>query len=176
MINGAGLGEALKIPLIHGSAKQTFRKMEPLLQHWQMNDYLYHFLSDDEALQAEIQFILSQLVLLSMSAIGISLCAFFLLLQSLKIFFTRYQRRFIVRRLYGTGLWRTYQEYWRFFLVTWVVQFGCLVLVTAWLASSLFPIIFAITLALCLLEMLISAFLFYRIERRNVSRFLKKEW
>ena len=175
MTNGAGLGEALKIPLIHGSAKQTFRKMEPLLQHWQMNDYLYHFLSDDEALQAEIQFILSQLVLLSMSAIGISLCAFFLLLQSLKIFFTRYQRRFIVRRLYGTGLWRTYQEYWRFFLVTWLGQFVLSYLI-AWLTESSLFIFLFITLALCLLEMMISAFLFYRIERRNVSRFLKKEW
>ena len=176
MINGGGLGEALKIPLIHGSAKQTYRKIEPLLQHLQLNDYLHQFLTDDEAIQAQIQVIQGQLVLVMIGALGISLCAFFLLVQSLKIFFTRYQRRFIVRRLYGIGLWRTYQEYWRFFLVTWVVQLGCLVLVIAWLASSLLPIFLVITLALCLLEMLISAFLFFRFERRHVSRYLKKEW
>ena len=176
MINGAGLGEALKIPLIHGSAKQTYRKIEPLLQHLQLNDYLHQFLTDDEAIQAQIQVIQDQLASVMIAALGISLCAYFLLVQSLKIFFTRYQRRFIVRRLYGIGLWRTYQEYWRFFLVTWVVQLGCLVLVIAWLASSLLPIFLVITLALCLLEMLISAFFFFRFERRNVSRYLKKEW
>ncbi len=176
MTNGGGLDEALKIPLIHGSAKQTYRKIEPLLQHLQLNDNLYHFLSDDEAIQAQIQVIQDQLASVMIAALGISLCAYFLLVQSLKIFFTRYQRRFIVRRLYGIGLWRTYQEYWRFFLVTWVVQLGCLVLVIAWLASSLLPIFLVITLALCLLEMLISAFFFFRFERRNVSRYLKKEW
>ncbi|WP_202951812.1 DUF1430 domain-containing protein [Desulfitobacterium sp. PCE1] len=60
---------------------------------------------------------------LMLTSLGLLVVLLLLVVQNLSIFFNKYQRKFIVRRLFGTGFFRTYKEYIGLFAATWLVQF-----------------------------------------------------
>lgn len=121
-ILGGGCTDPLKMRLIDRDAALTYRTLEPELKRLKLDDNLKHLITIDQyVLQQiyELQKGMNQLWLISLGLISGLL---FLVVQNLSIFFNKYQRKFVVRRLFGTGFFRTYKEYILLFSATWAFQ------------------------------------------------------
>ncbi len=105
--------------------------------------------------------------------------------QNLTIFFTKYHRQFLVRRLWGAGLIRTYREYGRYFVASWLLQGGlCWLIIRAQAAQTSpgatpgvlapGPHVLAIGALLMILEAGGTSLLLLRRERRNMAQAIKE--
>lgn len=122
MINGGGGTDPLKVRLINRDTALTLRTLEPELKRLKLDDNLKHLITVDQYVLQQIYDLqkgMNQLLLMSLGLISGLL---FLVVQNLIIFFNKYQRKFVVRRLFGTGFFRTYKEYILLFSATWAFQ------------------------------------------------------
>lgn len=137
MMTGGGGRDPLKVKLINRDSEETLKTLEPELKRLKLDDNLTSLVSVDQYVLEQIYDLQKQRNQLLYISLGLVAGLLVLVVQNLSVFFSKYQRRFIVRRLFGTGFFRTYKEYMWLLTATWVIQIGTCFLVNSGLASSL---------------------------------------
>lgn len=168
-ILGNGCTDPLKIRLINRDPALTNQILKPELVMLKLDDNLKHLVSADQFFLQQIYDLQKQMKLLVLIGLGLIAGLLILVTQNLAIFFSKNQRKFIVRRLFGTGFFRTYKEYILLFSVTWAIQ----ILVSAILNKELDIKLFAMAALLMLVELAASVITFMLIEQRNKLKVLK---
>lgn len=121
-ILGSGYRDPLKMRLLNRDAALTYRALEPELQRLKLDDNLKHLVTVDQFVLQEIYNLQRGMNELWLISLGLLAGLLILVVQNLIIFFSKYQRKFIVRRLFGTDFFRTYREYILLFSATWALQ------------------------------------------------------
>lgn len=123
MVSGGGGTEALKIRLIDGSTRLTMHRLEPYLKKYHLRHSLRHLVTVDQFILQQVYNLQQSLDIVVFVVLGLLAGLLVLITQNLALFFHRHRRRFVVRRLFGAGILRTYKEYIPWFLGTWALQF-----------------------------------------------------
>lgn len=173
MTNGSGVAENLKVPLAHGNPKETYQAIEQDLTRLQLSHYLTQIVTIPHSIQLQISTLGRQMRVFLGVALALFLSSLFLVLQNLSIIFSRYQKRFLVKRIFGISLIRAYREYWIYFLSSWVGQL-LIVAVISKLQGASVSVSIGIGLVILLLELLVSAIALIPVERRNQAKALKR--
>lgn len=183
MITGSGASEALKVKLIQGNTTLTLQKLQPELKKVGLTGNLKYLITINQFVLQQIYTIQKQIDVVILTAVGLIIGLLLLVAQNLSIFFHNHQRRFIVRRLFGIGFFRTYKEYIWLFSGTWVLQIGIGFLLKN---SSIFsspgngPVqipskyFLSVALGLIVFELVVSIIVLVFIERRNKVKVLKE--
>jgi bacteriocin-associated integral membrane protein len=120
-ILGGGGSDPLKVKLVDRDSSVTYKLLEPELKELKVDDNLRHLITIDQQILENI-YRISTAIQETLLMILALLCGWLvLMIQNLIIFFNKYQRPFVVRRLFGLGFIRTYKEFWLLFLMTWSV-------------------------------------------------------
>lgn len=194
MMTGGGGRDPLKVKLINRDSEQTFKTLEPVLKRLKLDDNLTSLISVDQYVLEQIYDLQKQRKQLLFISLGLVAGLLVLVVQNLSVFFSKYQRRFIVRRLFGTGFFRTYKEYMWLLTATWVIQISICFLLNSGLASSLLQTagsvfavassinnamgssdinVLAIGIGVTAIEFATSVLALFVIERRNKVKILK---
>jgi bacteriocin-associated integral membrane protein len=121
-ILGTGANDPIKMKLIDRDARLTYQTILPELKRLKLDDNIQQLVMVDQLVLQEIyrlQEYMNQVILVSL---GLLTALLLLVLQNLIIFFSKNQYRFVVRRLFGIGFFRTYKEYFWLFSGTWILQ------------------------------------------------------
>ncbi|WP_258073075.1 DUF1430 domain-containing protein [Brevibacillus laterosporus] len=137
MMTGGGGRDPLKVKLINRDSQQTLKALEPELKRLELDDNLTNLIAVDQYVLEQIYDLQKQRNQLLFISFGLVAGLLVLVVQNLSLFFSKYQRRFIVRRLFGADFFKTYKEYMWLLTVTWVIQIGICFLINNGLASSL---------------------------------------
>jgi putative ABC transport system permease protein len=137
MMSGGGGSDPLKVKLINRDTEQTLQALEPELKRLKLDDNLPSLISVEQYVLGQIYELQKQRNKLLFISLGLAAGLLVLVVQNLSIFFSKYQQRIIVRRLFGTGFFRTYKEYLWLLTATWVIQIGICFLMNNGLASLL---------------------------------------
>lgn len=136
MMSGGGR-DPLKVKLINRDTEQTLQALEPELKRLKLDDNLTSLITVEQYVLGQIYELQKQRNQLLFISLGLAAGLLVLVVQNLSIFFSKYQQRIIVRRLFGTGFFRTYKEYLWLLTATWVIQIGICFLMNNGLASLL---------------------------------------
>lgn len=137
MMSGGGGSDPLKVKLINRDTEQTLQALEPELKRLKLDDNLPSLITVEQYVLGQIYELQKQRNQLLFISLGLAAGLLVLVVQNLSIFFSKYQQRIIVRRLFGTGFFRTYKEYLWLLTATWVIQIGICFLMNNGLASLL---------------------------------------
>ncbi|MED4570686.1 DUF1430 domain-containing protein [Brevibacillus agri] len=137
MMSGGWGRDPLKVKLINRDSERTFELLEPELKRLKLDDNLTNLISVDQYVLSQIYELKNTRTQLTFISLGLLAGLLVLVVQNLSVFFSKFQRRFIVRRLFGTGFFKTYQEYMWLLSVTWAIQIGACLLVNSGFSSSL---------------------------------------
>lgn len=127
----------MKVKLINRDTEQTLQALEPELKRLKLDDNLPSLITVEQYVLGQIYELQKQRNQLLFISLGMAAGLLVLVVQNLSIFFSKYQQRIIVRRLFGTGFFRTYKEYLWLLTATWVIQIGICFLMNNGLASLL---------------------------------------
>ncbi|GAB6275314.1 MAG: DUF1430 domain-containing protein [Peptococcaceae bacterium] len=122
MITGGGGTDSLKMRLIDRNTALTLKTLEPELKRLKLDDNVRHLITVDQFVLQEIYNLQKWMNYLLLISLGLLAGLLILVVQNLTIFFNKYQRKFVVRRLFGVDFFRTYKEYILLFSVTWAFQ------------------------------------------------------
>lgn len=122
MITGGGGSDSLKMRLIDRDTALTLKTLEPELRRLKLDDNVRHLITVDQFVLQEIYNLQKWMNHLLLIGLGLLAGLLILVVQNLTIFFNKYQRKFVVRRLFGTDFFRTYKEYTLLFSITWAFQ------------------------------------------------------
>ncbi|MCR8995118.1 DUF1430 domain-containing protein [Brevibacillus laterosporus] len=194
MMTGGGGRDPLKVKLINRDSQQTLKALEPELKRLELDDNLTNLISVDQYVIEQIYDLQKQRNQLLFISLGLLAGLLVLVVQNLSVFFSKYQRRFIVRRLFGVGFFKTYKEYIWLLTVTWVIQIGICFLINNGLASrllekagSVFSVassiyqaigssdinVLAVGGGVIVIELVASVLALFVIERKNKVKILK---
>lgn len=147
----------------------THQTLEPELKRLKLNDNLKHLVTVDQFVLQEIYDLQKQMNQLLLISLGLFVGLLVLAVQNLTIFFSKYQRKFIVRRLFGIGFFRTYKEYMLLFSVTWVLQ----ILISYFMNKAADIRLLVVAALLIAIELVASGIALMLIERKNKVKVLK---
>lgn len=137
MTTGGGGGDPLKVKLINRDSQKTLEALEPELKRLKLDDNMTNLISVNQYILKQIYDLQKQRNQLLFISFGLVAGLLVLVVQNLSVFFSKYKRRFIIRRLFGIGFFRTYKEYMWLLTATWVIQIGTCFLVNNGLATTL---------------------------------------
>lgn len=172
--NGSGGEDPLKVKLVGRDAGQTLEKIKPELVNLKLDENLRRLITIDQYVLEEAYYLqqtLNMLVPVSMIlAVGLLL----LVVQNIVIFFDKYQRKFVVRRLFGMGFFKSYKEYLFLFLGVWAMQLPITFAVNFLNRNgTAFGHLLILALAVILIEFAASVVALERIEKKNRVKVLK---
>ncbi|MGH7867010.1 MAG: bacteriocin-associated protein, partial [Candidatus Dormibacteraceae bacterium] len=128
MITGAGASEALKVRLIGGDSAQTMSVLRPTLKNLKLDDNLQYLVTVNELILQEINQLRDAMKWITVTALILFVGLLVLLAENLAIIFDANARKIVVRRLFGSGFVRTYNEPLRLLAVIWVLQIAAALL------------------------------------------------
>jgi putative ABC transport system permease protein len=166
---GRGPGDPLKIKLIQRDPLLTYQTLEPELKRLQVDDNLKHLITVDEYILQEIYQHESSIKENVLAMLGLAAGLVLLVVQNLLLFFHQNQKLLIVRRLFGTGFFKTYQGYALLFILTWLVQFGASVIAN----RGMDPKLMITAAILFVVEGVLSVIALMMVEQKNKVRVLK---
>lgn len=177
---------ALKVPLRGADTTALLTSLQPDLRSLKLDDNLRHLVTLDGYVSLEVARIENTMGAIIVAG-GVLLAGlFYLSAASVAVLAERYSRRVVVHRLHGAGFVRRYRETILIFSGVWLGQLvGALGLNR--LGANPFSaagagrvaddrLIFALAVAVGLLEAVMSATVLMLIERRGVARVLKEEF
>jgi len=185
MLSGAD-NSALKMPLLNGDTVATMREIEPTLRQLKLDDNLQHLITMDEYASQRLQALSDAARSLAILGSAFVLLLLLLAAQSASIVFQRYARRITVRRLFGSGFFRTYREAIGLMAAVWAVQ-GLGAAAVAAAGFNPFPdsagdkgvgivLVCLIAATVILAEVAFCSIVLIGIERRSVVRIVKEEF
>lgn len=168
-ILGGGCSDPLKIKLINRDTSLTYKTLEPELIKLKLDDNLKHLITVNQFVLQEIYDLKNQVNSLLIISLGLILVLLILIVQNLSIFFNKYKRKFIVRKLFGTGFFRTYKE----FSLLFSISCGAEILISSILNKAFNMQLIEVALIIILIELITSVIALVIIERRNMVKVLK---
>lgn len=166
---GGGPSDPLKIKLINRDPEQTYQDLLPQLKKLKLDDNLKHLVTIDQYMLQQIYDQQSAMRESLLTLAGLIIALIFLVVQNLILFFNKHQSKFVVRRLFGTGFWRTYLEYFWLFSIIGIVQLVIAGVINRGVNSSLLGIM-AIVLGIELIASIIALLI---IEKKNKLKVIK---
>ena len=160
----------------------VLRTLEPELKRLKLDDNLKHLITVEQFVLQQIYDLQKWMNHLLLISLGLIAGLLILVVQNLTIFFNKYQRKFIVRRLFGIGFFRTYKEYILLFSVTWAFQLlisffvnraGAYIHFIGKLNEVADIKLFAVAAGLILFELAASVMVLVIIEQKNKVKVLK---
>ena len=121
-ILGGGSTDSLMIRLINNDAQATYETLLPMLEELSLEHNLNSFISVNELIHLELAEMRAERFISILIMIALITIALFLVIQNIIISFDIYQKKKILKRLFGYGFLRTYQTYLCYLLVVWVIQ------------------------------------------------------
>ena len=182
IMTGGGGTDPLKVRLINRDTALTLRTLEPELKRLKLDDNLKHLITVEQFVLQQIYDLQKWMNHLLLISLGLIAGLLILVVQNLTIFFNKYQRKFIVRRLFGIGFFRTYKEYILLFSVTWAFQLlisffvnraGAYIHFIGKLNEVADIKLFAVAAGLILFELAASVMVLVIIEQKNKVKVLK---
>lgn len=168
LILGNGGTDPLKVKLINGDSSHTYRTLYPKLVKLKLDDNLGYIVNIDQLVLNQIYEIGKEINnLLFISAI-VLIGFLILLIQSLIVFFSKYEQKFTVYRLFGVGFFSTYKNYFLVFLMTWILQLIIWIVINKDLDFNKYLIILLVAI-----ELIASYITIYLLEKKNMVRVLK---
>ncbi len=172
--NGKGGGDPLKVKLIGRDTALTLEKLKPVLEGLKLDDNLRRLITVDQYVLAETYRLQQMVKMLMIASLVLAVGSLLLVVQNLIIFFDKYQRKFVVRRLFGVGLFRAYREYFLLFSAVWVLQLLITFVVNSLNRNAAAPGSFLVlAFAVILIELAASAVALGFIEKRSRVQVLK---
>lgn len=168
-ILGGGCTDPLKIKLINRDTSLTYKTLEPELKRLKLDDNLKHLITVNQFILQELYDLQKQINEFLLIGLGLISGLLILITQNMIIFFNKNQRKFIVRRLFGIGFFRTYKEYSLLFSMTWIFQLSICCIVNRSIDSKL--LLFGGFIML--IELAVSVIALIIIEQRNKVKILK---
>lgn len=166
---GRGAGDPLKVKLIKRDPRLTYQTLEPELKRLQVDDNLKYLVTIDQYMLQEISRLESSIKETVFILLALVLGTVFLIFQNVLLYFHRHQKLLVVRRLFGTGFFKTYREYVLLFIVTWLVQFGASVIANRGIDLKLI----GTAAILFVVEGVFSAVAVVMVEQKNKVQVLK---
>ncbi|QSZ27661.1 DUF1430 domain-containing protein [Aceticella autotrophica] len=171
LINGHGGSDPLKVKLINRDTALTLRMLESELKRLKLDDNLQQLITVDQYVLQQIYDLQKWMNHLLLIIMGLIVGLLILMVQNLTIFFNKYQQKFIVRRLFGTGFFRTYKEYILLFTLTWIFQLLICLIVKPNGADDIK--LLALAAGIILIEVAASVIALLVIEQKNKVKILK---
>lgn len=179
-----GVGDPLKLP-IGSSTANTYAAIVPELRSLHLADQLSGLKTIPSAETAFLAIARSALFIQVAIALGSLIAGVFLALACLRIIFARYNRRVLVRRLFGLGILRAYREWGATVALTILVELAICIVVLAAQAANSPPgtptslginviRVIAIAVAFAVIELGVSALKIRRTERKILAIGLKE--
>ncbi|WP_025693278.1 bacteriocin-associated integral membrane family protein [Paenibacillus zanthoxyli] len=168
-ILGGGANDPLKVRLINRDPRLTYETLLPELKKLRVDDNLRHLVTIDQYMLEKINDQQNAIQESWLTLIALMAGLILLAVQNLVLFFNKYQSKFIVRRLFGIGFWRTYIEYWRLFLIAGVLQ----TLLCFVLNKGIDIPLLIVAAIILVIEMIASVIALIKIEKKNKMKVLK---
>lgn len=172
--NGSGGADPLKVKLIGRDAKLTLDRLDADLKKLKLDDNLRRLITVDQYILAEVSHLRTAMKQLLIASLAFVVGLLILVVQNLIIFFDKYQRKFVVRRLFGVGFFRTYREYFFVFSAVWALQLlAAFAVAPANRSPSSFGRLLVMAFAVISIELVASAVSLMFIEKRSKVQALK---
>ncbi|MEK4518198.1 DUF1430 domain-containing protein [Paenibacillus sp. FSL H8-0122] len=168
-ILGRGPGDPLKIKLMNRDPLLTYKMLEPKFKELKVDDNLKHLVTIDQYILEEIY--QKEIAMKESLLTIVGLVSGFILLttQNIIIYFNKNQHKLIVRRLFGTGFFRTYKEYVILFSLVWIVQ----IVICSGMNRGIEPRMLIVAAILLLFDFIASSIAILLIEKKNKVKVLK---
>ena len=184
MITG-GADTALKVRLT-GGAQATLKRLQPLLKRLKLSDNLPYLVTMNGWVFQKVLALQQGIRAVVIAGIALETAVLVLVIESLALLYERNSRRFVVRKLFGTGMWRRYREFLRMFAIVWALQCvgamaanaaGLSPFSTATAKGAVGTVTLLLVAALIVaVELAISLAVLAFIDRRNLTKVLKGEF
>lgn len=168
-ILGGGGTDPLKIKLIGRDTALTYKTLEPELKSLKLDDNLKYLVTVDQVILQKIYNLQKSAKQFLLMSLGLMAGLLILIIQNLIVFFNKNQQKFIVRKLFGIGFFRTYKEYFLLFSTTWIFQ----ILICIIANRAAYIKIFEIAGAIIVIELTAAAITLVSIEQRDMVKVLK---
>jgi putative ABC transport system permease protein len=182
MITGGGGNDGLKVRLTGRDAATTLKTLGPTLKGMKLDDNLKHLVTVNEFVLSEISDLQKQMRQVALVALAVAVGLLVLVGANLAIVFETYRRKFVVRRLFGAGFWRTYKEFLLLFALLWALQMSTALLLNRAgfniiaSRSGVVPgeaVVLSAAMVVVLAEFVFSVAALAFIEKRNLVKVLK---
>jgi len=171
LVLGNGASDPLKIKLDQMDTAVTYANILPQLKSLKLDDNVKTIVTVNQYMLNKVHTLQQSLQLSFLICLMLIIVFLFILSQNMAIFINKYQQRFLVRKLFGTGCIKTYRELWIVFASVWFIQIVVMLLVNqAWDTALISCILFFI-----LVELLTSVLLILKMERKSDFYSLIKE-
>ncbi|WP_405107773.1 DUF1430 domain-containing protein [Paenibacillus sp. FSL K6-1217] len=168
-ILGRGPGDPLKIKLINRDPLLTYKMLEPKFKELKVDDNLKHLVTIDQYILEEIYQKQNAMKESLLTIVGLVSGFILLTTQNIIIYFNKNQHKLIVRRLFGTGFFRTYKEYVILFSLVWLVQ----IVICSVVNRGIEPRMLIVAVILLLFDFIASSIAILLIEKKNKVKVLK---
>lgn len=162
-----GVASPLKIPLVHHSPAETIARWRPLLTRLHLADYLRTIMPVTQAVSHKIMILDRAIRWYVVLGTALFVMAVILMMQNTRVIFIHYQKRFLVRRLFGWGRLASYREGWAIIGASWVGQALAAVAVVGVKAL-------AVAVPIGLAEIIIWAWTIRSVEQHQLAQRLKE--
>ena len=168
-ILGGGATDPLKVKLIDRDPKRTYELLKPHLIQLGLESNLQHLVTVYQVFLDQIYNTQREMEMITLLIIALLAVLVILVVQNLTIFFSKYQRRFIIERIFGIGFFRTYRVYFFMFAALWLLQ----LLLSAGIAKRFDQTLFLVVAVLAAVEFVGSLVALGIIERKNKIKVVK---
>lgn len=168
-ILGGGATDPLKVKLIDRDPKRTCELLKPYLRQLGLERNLQHLVVVHQVFLDEIYSLQRKVQGLTLLSTALLVVLVILVAQNLVIFFSKYQLRFVIERIFGISFFRTYRAYFLIFAALWVLQ----LLLSASIAKRFDLMLLFVAAVLAAVEFVGSVVALVIIERRNKIKVVK---
>lgn len=170
-ILGRGPGDPLKIKLMNRDPLLTYKTLEPKFKELKVDDNLKYLVTIDQYILEEIYQKQKSMKESLLTIVGLVSGFILLSTQNIIIYFNKNQHKLIVRRLFGTGFFKTYKEYTILFSLVWLVQ----IVICGVMDKGIEPRMLIVAAILLLFDFIASSVAILLIEKKNKVKVLKGE-
>ncbi|WP_025692838.1 DUF1430 domain-containing protein [Paenibacillus zanthoxyli] len=168
-ILGNGGTDPLKVKLVGRDTAATYQALLPELRNLRLDDNLKTIVTVNEYMLVKINQLNYEIKLNLLLLGGLMIGFLFLIIQYVLVLYNRYQKTFIVRKLFGLSFRRTYKEFILLFLGLWIAQVGLSLLLIHQYNLPTYLIIGVVAGS----EFLISTIALNLLEKRNNTQMSK---
>ncbi|WP_339253996.1 DUF1430 domain-containing protein [Paenibacillus sp. FSL P2-0136] len=168
-ILGRGPGDPLKIKLMNRDPLLTYKTLEPKFKELKVDDNLKYLVTIDQYILEEIYQKQKSMKESLLTIVGLVSGFILLSTQNIIIYFNKNQHKLIVRRLFGTGFFKTYKEYTILFSLVWLVQ----IVICGVMDKGIEPRMLIVAAILLLFDFIASSVAILLIEKKNKVKVLK---
>lgn len=170
-ILGGGALDPLKIKLIDNDPEKTYKSLEDTLKSLNLDDNLKYLVTVNDVVFQDI-YVINQNIKITLSlSLAALVCFCIIAFQNISLFFNKNSKKFIIKRLFGCGLFKVYNKFFAIFLATWIIQ----ILISIIIYKKLTLELTLVLLGFIIIELIYSCIVLTIVEKRNKLNIIKGE-